>query len=213
MDTILSFLGNGLSGGLFGILGGLGTAWIKMKADERANAFKIENKKLDHANNLAMITAETEATIKEVEANVRRDQIIMEGKADIEESKGRNKSILKLSENYVKSSMVDKMMFNENKWTAWMTIPIAIIITLIHGIVDISRTLVRVLVTYGSVVFSAYVTYIAFGMYQELGIAITADQLYDIIQTMLRLLTFTTSTVVGFWFMDKSMSRKFQNTH
>lgn len=210
MDTILNFLGGGLSGGLFGILGGLGTAWLKQKADEKAHQYKLETMKEKNKYNLQMITAETEATIKEVEANVRRDQIIMDGKADIEESKNRNKSILKLSENYVKASLVEKMMFNSNKWSAWITIPIAILITFIHGLVDVSRTLVRVIVTYGSVAFSCYVTYMAFGMYKDLGIVMSGDELYEIIQTMLRLLTFTTSTVIGFWFMDKSMSRKFQ---
>jgi len=211
MDTILNFLGGGLSGGLFGILGGLGTAWLKAKADEKAHQYKLENKKLDHAYELQMIEAETDATIKEVEAYVKRDQIKMDGEADIEESKGRNEAILTLSENTVKQQTIDKMMFNSNKWTAWLTIPISILITLVHGIVDISRTLVRVIVTYGAVAFSMYVTYIAFEMYKKTGIVMTAEQLYEIIQTMLRLLTFTTSTVIGFWFMDKSMSRKFQN--
>jgi len=209
MDTILSFFGSGLSGGLFGILGGLGTAWIKARSDkeERESKLKENQSKRDH--DLKMITAETDASIKEIQANVQRDQIIMEGKADIEESKDRNMSILKLSENYVKMSLVEKMMFNDNKWTAWLTIPVSILITFIHGLVDISRTLVRVIVTYGSVAFSAYVTYMAFGLYQELNIAMSSDELFEIIKTMLRLLTFTTSTVVGFWFMDKSMSRKF----
>jgi hypothetical protein len=210
MDVILNFLGGGLSGGLFGILGGLGTAWLKQKADEKAHQYKLETMKEKNKYNLQMITAETEATIKEVEANVKRDQIIMDGKADIEESKNRNKSILKLSENYVKVSLVEKMMFNKSTWSAWITVPVAIMITFIHGLVDISRTLVRVLVTYGSVAFSCYVTYMAFGMYKDLGIVMSGDELYEIIQTMLRLLTFTTSTVIGFWFMDKSMSRKFQ---
>lgn len=210
MDTILNFLGSGLSGGLFGILGGLGTAWIKSSADAKEREFKLKENQSKRDHDLKMITAETDASIKEIEANVRRDQIMMDGQADIEESKGRNKSILKLSENYVKTSLIEKMMFNESKWTAWLTMPIAILITFIHGLVDISRTLVRVIVTYGSVAFSCYVTYMAFGMYQELGIVIKAGELYEVIQTMLRLLTFTTTTVVSFWFMDKSISRNFQ---
>ena len=102
-------------------------------------------------------------------------------------------------------------MFNKNKWSAWATTPIAILITLLHGIVDIIRTLVRPLITYGTTVFCAYVLYMAFGMYQELQVAITADQLYNIIMTMIKLFTFLASTAYGFWFMDKSMSRKFQN--
>lgn len=210
MDTVLNFLGNGLSGGLFGILGGLGTAWLKSRAEEKEREYKLKENKSKREHDLKMIKAETEATLKEIEANVMRDQIMMDGKADIEESKDRNLAILKLSENYVKASLVEKMMFNKSPWTAWITMPIGLLITLIHGLVDVSRTLVRVVVTYGAVAFSCYITYMTFGMYTELGVAMSGPELYQIVQTMLRLLTFTTSTVVGFWFMDKSMSRKFQ---
>jgi len=211
MDALLNFLGGGLGGGVLGIFGSLGNAWLKNIADEKERAFKLAENQSQRDHELKMINAETEATVKEIEANVRRDQIITEGQADIEEIKGRNSAILKISQDYVKASLTEDMMFNKNPWTAWLTVPMGMFITFIHGLVDISRTLVRVLVTYGSVVFSAYVTYMAFGMYQELDIAMSSDELYQIIQTMLRLLTFTTSTVIGFWFMDKSMSRKFQN--
>lgn len=211
METLLNIFDGGVLGGLIGALGGLGTAWLKVKADREQRQFTLEENKSKRAHSLDMIKAETDATIKEVEANVKRDQILMEGKADIEESKGRNDAILKLSENYVKADLVEKMMFNDNKWTAWITLPIALLITFVHGIVDVSRTLVRVTVTYGAVAFSCYVTWYAFELYGQLGIVMSPEQLYSIIITMLKLLTFTTSTVIGFWFMDKSMSRKFQN--
>lgn len=207
----MEFLGGGLSGGLFGILGGLGTSWLKMKADERAHKYKLEEMKAKQEYNLKMVEVETTATLREIDANVKRDQIMMDGKADVEESKGRNAAILKLSQNYLKASLIERMMFNTNKWSAWITVPVAIAITFMHGLVDISRTLVRVLVTYASVVFSMYITYMAFGMYKELGIDMTSVELHGIIITMLTLLSFTTSTAIGFWFMDKSMSRKFQN--
>jgi len=210
MDTIMSFLDGGLAGGLFGILGGLGTAWLKAKADKAMHQYRLEEKKLDHKYNLQMVKAETDATIAEVNANIKRDQIMTEGQMEIAEMQGRNEAILKLSENYVKTDLVERMMFNESKWTRWLTMPIAIFIVFTHGLVDITRTLVRPVVTYGSIVFSAYVTYIAFGMYQELDLIMSSENLHEIIMTMLRLLTFTTSTVIGFWFMDKSMSRKFQ---
>jgi len=212
-ETILSVFDGGVLGGLFGIVGGLGTSWIKYKADEKERAFKLAENKDKRAHSLKMIKAETEATVREVEANVRRDQILMDGRADIEESKGRNAAIMKISENTVAQSLVERMMFNKSAWSAWVTAPVSLLITFIHGFVDISGRLVRITVTYGAVVFSAYVTWMAFDMYTELGIVMTAPQLYSIINTMLQLLTFTTSTVIGFWFMDKSMSRKFQNKH
>lgn len=212
MSWLVDLIGGGALGGLFGIIGSWGNAWLKQRADEKMHENNLEIMREKNKYNLLMITAETDATIAEVEANVKRDQIIMDGKADIEESKGRNNAVLKLSENYVKPSLTTKMLFNKVWYSAIFTIPVALFIILIQAIVDILRTLVRVVVTYGSVAFSMVVTYIALDMFNKLGIAISGEQLYEIVQTMLRLLTFTTSTVIGFWFMDKSMSRKFQNT-
>ena len=87
MNAIMEFLGGGLSGGLFGILGGLGTSWLKMKADERAHKYKLEEMKAKQEYNLKMVEVETTATLREIDANVKRDQIMMDGKADVEESK------------------------------------------------------------------------------------------------------------------------------
>jgi hypothetical protein len=209
MEAILGLFGDGVLGGLFGMVGSFGNTWLKNINDEKERRFKLEEAKSKREHSLAMIKAETDATIAEIQANVQRDRIMMEGQADIEESKGRNEAILKISQNRVTPSLIEKMMFNDT-WTKVFTMPIALLITMLNGAVDILRTLIRPYVTYGSVIFSAFVTYMAFSMYEKLGVVMTADQLYEIIQTMLRLLTFTTSTVIGFWFMDKSMSRKFQ---
>ena len=211
MEWFSSFLGNGLTGGLFGILGGLGTAWINYKKEKEERAYKLQSAKDKREHDLLIITAETDANIKEIEANVKRDQVITEGQVVMAESLGRNEAIANSTQNFVKSSLVDKMMFHKNYWILWLTAPFGLLIASLHGMVDILRSLVRPVITYGSVAFCCYITYIAFGMYKELNIIITPEQLYEIIQTMLRLLTFSTSTVIGFWFMDKSMSRKFQN--
>ena len=209
MGFLTDLLGNGVLGGLFGMIGSFGNAWLKNVNDDKERAFKLKESQSKRDYAIKMLSAETEATLAEVSANIQRDKILTEGKIDLEDSKGRNAAMLKLSQNTVKQSLVQKMMFNE-KWTKIFTMPIAIFITILNGVVDTLRTLIRPLVTYGSVVFSAYVTYIAFNMYRELGVAIDADDILEIVMTMLRLLTFTTSTVVSFWFMDKSMSRKFQ---
>ena len=211
MEFLGDLLGNGLTGGLFGILGGLGTAWISYAKEKAERAFKLEEAKNKRAHDLLMITAETDASIREIEANVKRDQVITEGQVVIAESQGRNEAIVKSTQNFVKASLVNKMIFNSNPWTLWLTMPIGVTIATLHGVIDMLRSLVRPVITYGSVGFCFFVTYISFEMYQKLGVVITPEQLFDIIMMMLRLLTFSTSTVIGFWFMDKSMSRKFQN--
>jgi len=209
MEFLAGIFADGVLGGLFGMIGSFGNAWLKNSNDEKERAFKLAESKSKREHSVLMLKAETDATIAEIQANVQRDQIMMEGQMEIEESKGRNAAILQLSQNTVEQSLVQKMMFNKH-WTKAFTMPIALLITMMNGLVDIARTLIRPTVTYGSVAFSMYVTYMAFGMYQELGIVMDGDDLHEIIMTMIRLLTFTTSTVIGFWFMDKSMARKFQ---
>ncbi len=107
MDSIISAIGDGLSGGVLGVIGGLGTSILKYFTQKSEQNFKLQEKKDKRKHDLNMITATTKATVIEIEANVQRDQIMMDGQADIEESKGRNGAILKLSENYVKIDLVD----------------------------------------------------------------------------------------------------------
>jgi len=213
MDSIITFLSSGPMGLLFGGLGSLATGWLKLKGDREKREFDLKEANSRRTHDLSMINATTEATIKEIEANVERDQILMDGQADIEESKGRNEAILKLSDNFVKPDLVDKMMFNTNKIGIFFTGPLAFIITFVHSSIDVLRTSVRPVATYASLMFSFYVTKIALDMYTALSVVPTSDQLFDIIMTMLTLVKFITSSAFGFWFMDKSMSRKFQDKH
>jgi len=212
METILNFLGGGLSGGLFGILGGLGTAWLKYSDDKAERQFRLAELKSKQKHEVEMIKAETDAAVREVEANIRKTKIATEGQIELAETAGRNQAIERLSKNTIESSFLEKMLFKSHGWKSYFAIPIGLLIITLQGFVDILRTLVRPVITYGSVGFSMYVTYYAFTMYQQMGLQLSSEDLYHIIQDMIKLLTFTTSTVIGFWFMDKSMSRKFQNS-
>ena len=47
MDFLVDLLGGGLAGGLFGILGGLGTAWIKRKAAQEEELINLKLIRID----------------------------------------------------------------------------------------------------------------------------------------------------------------------
>lgn len=213
MEFLTGLLGNGILGGIIGGIGGIFTAWTAYKDKKEERAYKLAEAKNKRDHEIKLLGAETEANIKEIEAGVQRDRIMMEGKADVEESIGRTQAVLKLSENTIKEPLLERMMFNGSKYTKWLTMPLALFITFLHSIIDMLRTLVRVVITYGSVAFSCYITYLCFDMYIKLGITLDAKDLYNILMTMLKLLTFTTTTAISFWFMDKSMSRKFQDNY
>lgn len=213
MDSILSFLGTAASGGILGILGSGISGVLKYFSDKQTHKFKLEEKKIDHEYSLSMVKAQTDATIAEVNANIERDRINTEGAIDIIDAKTRGKSLQSDNEPYVHARLLERMMFDMTGWVKWITAPIAFILVLSHSLVDMSRTLVRVVVTYGSVAFSSYILWYSLELYQKLGGAIDTSDVLAIIMVLLKLVTFTTSTALGYWFADKSMSRKFQEAY
>jgi hypothetical protein len=211
IDTIINLFTDGLSGGLFGVFGGLATAWLKYKSDKDAAATKLAAKKADQQHELAMVKATTDANIAEINAGVQRDRIIMEGKSDVAENETR--SIV--MQNYDKDTVDDDtmlwMMKNRSKWTSWLTVPVGVMLTSVSGFVDLMRKLVRPAITYGSVGFSFFVLWFSFEQMQKMGVPFDAKIWSNIVMDQLRLISFIASTAVSFWFTDKSMSRKFQD--
>ena len=212
METLLNFLTGGLSGGLFGVLGGLGTAWLKYKTDKDERSFKLEEAKAKRSHDLAMVKAETDANIAEIQAGVQRDKIIMEGQSDVAESQTRSIVLTNYEKDSVEPDVITWMMKNRSKWTAWITVPVGVLLTTFNALVDLARKLVRPAVTYGSVGFSFFVLWYSFNELSKMGVKLAPEDVTPIIKDQLRLISFIASTAVSFWFTDKSMSRKFQDS-
>lgn len=212
MDFLIDLLTGGTSGGIFGILGGLGTAFIKYKTDKNNREFTLKENANKRKHELDMIGAETDASIKEIEAAVQRDKIIMEGKVDVEDSVGRRDVLLNYDKDTVDQDTIKWLMRNRSKYTAWITVPIGLIITAIDSFVDLLRKLVRPVITYASVGFSFFVLWYSFETLQKLGVAFDPNDYMALIKDQLRLTSFIASTATSFWFIDKSMSRKFQDS-
>jgi hypothetical protein len=215
MDTILSFLTSGGStivGGIFGGLTSIANSWIKYKEDKDKRAYEREEAANKRAHDLAMLSAETDNAIKEIEASVERDRVIMEGKADVEESKTRSLILTNYDRDSVAEDTITWMMKNKNLYTAWLTLPIGVILITANGFVDLLRKLVRPVVTYGSIGFSFFLLWFCFEQLQAMNVAFTPAEWKDILMTQLRLVEFIASSAAGFWFADKSMSRKYQDS-
>lgn len=211
IDAIINLFTGGLSGGLFGVFGGLATAWLKYKSDKDAAATKLAEKKADQEHELAMIKETTDANIAEINAGVQRDRIIMEGKSDVAENQTRSIVLQNYDKDAVDEDVMLWMMKNRSKWTGWITVPVGVLLTIVSGSVDVSRKLVRPVITYGSVGFSFFVLWFSFEQMKAMGVSLSSDTWRDIVLDQLRLISFIASTAVSFWFTDKSMSRKFQD--
>lgn len=210
MEWLGSLLDGGLLGGLFGALGGAFNSWIKYKADKDDREFKRQEGKDKREHERLMIVAETDATIKEIEANVKRDTIITEGKIDALEVQGRSEIMRNYDKDAVDQDTLMWMMKNKNPWTAWVTVPLGVVLIAVDKVVDFLRKMVRPVTTYASVSFSFFVLYYSFNQLEKMGIALSPDQWVIIFSDQLRLISFISSTAVSFWFSDRWANKQLQ---
>jgi len=190
----MDFFTNILSGGLLGVITSLTSAWFKYKADKEQHSFE-----------LAKIKAQSNAAIEEIKANIQVQQIVQEGQADTAESVGRSSLIEKLTSNYISDTILNKMI-TDNSLSGRIFRPLIYAHLLF---MDAIRGLIRPVLTIGVVWYVTYVINISLQKYMTVGFS--KIELMDlVIRPSIELILFSTSTVVSFWFADKSMSRRFQ---
>lgn len=124
-------------GTLTGLLGTAFTAWNNRKV----KALEIKDKELDRAHELSMVKANTEAMIKEVEANIRVTETTIAGEIEKQDvamfadvQKLANESMFK--ESYMER--LESTMFGKI---------IGTILGLLFGLVDVLRTAMRPIIT------------------------------------------------------------------
>lgn len=198
----MDFFTNILSGGVLGVVTSLTNVWFKYKADKENHAFQ-----------LAKIKAQSDASIEEIKANIQVQQIATEGnikleenKADTAESVGRSSLISKLTSNYISDSIL-KLMINDNSLLGKIFRPFIYLHLLF---MDAVRGLIRPILTVGIVYYVMYIINIALTKYMGVQGLSSMDLMNLVIKPAIELILFSASTVISFWFADKSMARRFQ---
>jgi len=197
---MMDFLSNILSGGLLGVFTSAFSTW-----------FKFRELKESHKFSLSKIKAQSEASIREIEAQVKVQEVVTEGamrleesKADTAESIGRSSLIQTLTGKYLSDNTLEIMLED----TSWVGIVFKPLIYLHVLLMDAIRGLIRPVLTIGIVGYIAYVVNLSLDKYLVSG---SRDELMlMVIKPSIQLLLFSASTVIGFWFADKAMSRRFQ---
>jgi len=190
----MDFFTNILSGGLLGVVTSLTSTWFKYKSDKESHAFE-----------LAKIKAQSDASIEEIKANIQVQQIIQEGNSDTAESVGRSSLIEKLTSNYISDTILKKMITDDS--LSGRIIRPFIYIHLLF--MDAIRGLIRPVLTVGIVYYVTYIINLSLKNYMTIGFSET-ELMNLVIKPSVELILFSTSTVISFWFADKSMSRRFQ---
>jgi len=199
----MEFLTNILSGGILGVFTSAFSTWFKYKEQQQANKFKLD-----------MIKAQSDASIQEIKAQVQVQQVVTEGNIKLEENKadtmenvGRSSLIEKLTGKYLSDDIL-KTMLTDDSWIGRIFRPIVYFHILF---MDAVRGLIRPILTIGIVGYVSYIINLSLGKYLSMDSGLEG-LMQMVISPAVQLILFSASTVIAFWFADKSMSRRFQKS-
>ena len=197
----MDFLTNILSGGVLGVFTSAFSTWFKYKEKQQDNKFKLQ-----------MIKAQSDASIQEIKAQVEVQNIVTEGNVKVEESKadtmenvGRSSLLEKLTGKYLSDDTL-KIMLTDDSLVGRVFRPLIYLHILF---MDAVRGLIRPVLTVGIVWYVAYIVNISLHKYLTMDNGET-ELMQMVIHPAIQLILFSASTVIAFWFADKSMSRRFQ---
>lgn len=198
---MLDFLMNIFSGGALGVVTSMFSTWFKFKEKQQADKHELD-----------LIAAQSAASINEINANVEAQKVVTEGEVKLEENRadtaeavGRSTLISTLTGKYLSDDIL-KIMLNDNTFVGKLFRPLIYLHVLF---MDAVRGLIRPMLTVGIIYYVTYIVNIS--MKQYLASDTGMDSLMNmVIQPSIMLILFSASTVIGFWFADKSMARRFQ---
>lgn len=164
----------GVAGVLTGLVGNIFTAWNNRKL----KALEYENASKEREHELKMIEAQTAATIKEVEANIRITETEIAGEIQKEEL-----DVFKTVQ-VAANKPTFKEKYMEKLYTTKVGSGIAIFLTFLFGLADFIKAITRPVITVGLIILVCWMVGSGFG---------TAA-------AMLELVTYLATTCVVWWF-------------
>ena len=190
----MDFLTNILSGGILGVVTSIFSTWFKYKEQKENNKFKLD-----------MIKVQSDASIREIEASVKIQEVITEGAVEANESVGRSSLIQNLTGKYLSDDIL-RTMINDTSLVGTIFKPLIYLHVLF---MDAIRGLIRPILTVGIVWYVTYIINITLDSYlaNDFG---TENLMTMVIKPTIQLILFSASTVISFWFADKAMARRFQ---
>jgi len=160
-------LESGIAGILTGFVGNIFTAWNTRKTKQEDNSFQLKK-----------IEAETNAMIREAEANIRITETTIAGDVKLSELDIFSKNITEGNKAEFKEAYMEKLF--SNKWGAF----VGILISFLFGIADFARAITRPLITLMLVILTGWMV--------KNRIGAVAD--------MVDLVVYLSTTAVVWWF-------------
>ena len=179
-------LASGLGGIFTGLVGPIVKGWMSLK--QQKNQFKHDEE---------MLTLESQASINEINANIKRDEIQTEGRID-EATIAAMGSALQTA---------DQQLFKES-YMKYLGPKTAGIIAFLIAVIDMLRQSIRPTLTIYLVACTTWITVLAHKIIGSTGQAITAEFAQELFKMVVYTIVYLTVSCVSFWFCDRAKGLK-----
>ena len=185
--AILGLLAKPIMGGVLGVFGSFLTQVVA-----------YWNKKQDHKHALAMVVAESDCMIKEIEAGIKREVEKTKGLIGIEEMKA-----------YIQSQKAGMVTTFHKEYMGvllaptanWFMKSVGTFIAFLLGIAEFAKASIRPGVTIYTVILVTLLALQFMGIMKEMGLAFTAEQVLGIVLMLIDAVIFMACTSVGWHFI------------
>lgn len=189
----------GMATGLIGnIVGGI----FKFKTAK----LQKEIQAAQNTHEIAMVKAESDAMIAEAKANIAITRAQVEGAIDLEDARAFVEAQKEGNKQMFSHKWIDMLMNVQGKWQL-ITLPIAMLISILFALTDFIRGLIRPALTIYLCGVTTWVTMMAWDIMQKHGIELTATQALATFGEVTGVVTYLTISAVTFWFGDRSMNK------
>ena len=182
-------------GGLTGLLGSAVTSIFNFKTEKLRGEIKIET-----------IKAETNAMIEEAKANIAITKAKVEGEIEVADSNAYLQSQKEGNKALFDNKWIDKLLAIEGYWKI-ITVPLAVLVSILFGFVDFLRGLMRPALTIYLVGLSTWITYKAYILLSMTKSAMTSTEALAIFSDSTSIIIYLTVSCVTWWFGSRQMAK------
>ncbi|MFH1982251.1 MAG: hypothetical protein ABIL58_10420 [Pseudomonadota bacterium] len=202
LETVTNVLG-AVAGGLFtgglgaitGLFGSIVTGWVKLKTLKEVNR-----------HDEVMVKAQSDASIAEIKANIRRDEVQTQGAIELKEADGFiQSSLLATQKQFITGDVLTSLTGNESAFLRW----VGAFVTVVMAFADALSATMRPFMTYYLLCASTWVTYLAWKLATAAngGAAMTAAFAQNLLTQVILTILYLTVTAVTWWYCDRRQAK------
>jgi len=162
--------------------------------------------KIKNSHDIVLIKAETEAMKIEAEANIQIEKARIEGEVELTEASTFLEGIKQGNKQTFSEKWIDKL-FSVEGWVKYISIPVAVLIAFLFGMVDFLKALMRPGLTAYLTGCTTWITIMAWDIMEKYGTAMTSIQAIAIFDQVTSIIIYLTVSSVTWWFGDRRTAK------